>query len=134
MVDTLNRAGGSVQVGTLQDGRTYQLTDTFDVFAQHASCANISAIGNEIEGGGNGTSADMINNTRQFNAVVDMTAFLMQKYKIPMNGPIYPDRNLVIGVHSHKEVDAKCPRGVGKVDVDDAYMTKVRAALRARGF
>jgi N-acetylmuramoyl-L-alanine amidase len=134
LVDTLNRVGGSVQLGTLQDGRTYQLTNRYDFFAQQAACANISTIGNEIEGGGNGTSSDMINDVRQFNAVVDSTAYLMRKYNIPLNGPIYGDRNLVIGVHSHKEVDAKCPRGNGKIDVDDPYMNKVRAALRARGF
>ncbi len=133
LVDVLNSQHASVQLGTLKNGHTYQLTDTLDTRAAHASCANSWAIGNEIEGGANGTSSDMINNASQFNAVVDTSAFLMRKYHIPLNGPIYPDGKGVTGVHSHKEVDAKCNR-VGKVDVDDAYMNKVRAALRARGF
>ncbi|MGZ4617905.1 MAG: peptidoglycan recognition protein family protein [Frankiaceae bacterium] len=133
LVDVLNSRHLSVQLGTLQNGKTYQLTDTLDTRASHASCANSYAIGTEIEGGGNGTSSDMINDTAQFNAVVDSTALLMRKYHIPLNGPISPGGRAVVGVHSHKEVDALCDR-TGKADVDDAYMYKVRAALRARGF
>lgn len=130
---------GSVQLATLQDGRTYQLTYTLDTRASHAACANDWAIGNEIEGGVNGTSADMINNAVQFKAVVDTTALLMTKFHIPLNGPLSRDGKSGIGVHSHKEVDANCrlangvPGGGGKVDVDDAYMQKLRNALRARG-
>lgn len=133
LVDVLNSRRLSVQLGTLQNGKTYQLTDTLDTRAAHASCANSYAIGNEIEGGGNGTSSDMINNAAQFNAVVDTTAFLMRKYHIPLNGPVLAGGRGVVGVHSHKEIDAMCNR-TGKVDVDNAYMKKVRAALRARGF
>ena len=82
----------------------------------------------------------MISNAVQFKAVVDTTAFLMTKFHIPLNGPLSRDSKSGIGVYSHKEVDANCklangvPGGGGKVDVDDAYMQKLRNALRARGF
>ena len=99
---------GSVQLAALQDGRTYQLTNTLDTRAAHAACANDWAIGIEIEGGVNGTSADMINNVAQFNAVVNTTAFLMDKYHIPLNGPLSWDGKRGVGVHSHKEVDVNC--------------------------
>ena len=49
LVDVLNSRHLRVQLGTLQNGKVYQLTDTLDTRAAHVSCANVSAIGNEIE-------------------------------------------------------------------------------------
>jgi len=131
---------GSVQLGTLQDGRTFQLTSTLDTRASHAACANDWAIGDEVEGGTDGTSADMINNAAEFQAVVRSTAYLMRRFHIPLDGPLSPDGKSGIGVHSHKEVDVNCkladgsPGRGGKADVDDVYLRKLKDALRAEGF
>lgn len=127
LVNTLNSRGLSVQVGITQDGKIYQLTPQLNSYAQHAKCVNKYAIGIEIEGTG---ATDLDGNTQQYEAVVRAVKSLMQQYNIPADGPIQsPSSAGVIGIHSHKEVDAKCPGGSGKDDVHDEYLRKVRSAV-----
>jgi hypothetical protein len=65
-------------------------------------------------------------------------ADLMQKYDIPLDGPLAADGRSGSGVHSHKEVDANCQfadgsyAGQGKDDVDDEYLATVKQAVRQR--
>lgn len=120
-------AGGcSVQLGILRDGKTYQLTNSLTSRALHATCANNFGIGIEIEGkpsdfGASGPEK----RPEQFKAVVSTVKYLMDKYNIPL------EASLPKGVHSHKEADKYCNSGYGKDDVDDAYLEKVKQALRS---
>lgn len=121
-----------VQFGVTQDGRAYQLTPWPDSYAAHAACANRWAIGIEIEGRG---ASDLASHPAQKEAVVRLVRALMRRYSIPVDGPLDPAGNWGVGVHSHKEVDARCrfadgtPSGGGKIDVDDAYLASVRQRL-----
>ncbi len=128
LVSGLNSRGLSVQIGATLDGKLYQLTPQLNSYAQHAKCVNKYAIGIEIEGEG---PADLAGSQPQFNSVVSAVKTLMQKFSIPVDGVIQnPSSSGVVGVHSHKEVDALCPTGSGKDDVDDTYLQRVKDAVK----
>jgi hypothetical protein len=126
-----------VQFAVTADGKMWQLTPDANSYAAHAACANSWAVGIEIEGRG---AADLHNDPTQFASVVKLTGELMTLFGIPLNGPIAANGLSGVGVHSHKQVDLHCYfadgsfAGVGKIDVDDAYLADVKAALAARGF
>ncbi len=126
-------AGCSVQLGILKDGKTYQLTNSLTSRALHAVCANDYAIGIEIEGGPSDFGAQgPTRRPEQFQAVVATTKYLMERFDIPLEGVVKsPASNGAEGVHSHEEIDRNCPSGSGKTDVDDAYLRKVKDALRS---
>jgi hypothetical protein len=125
-----------VQVGILKDGEAYQLTPRLDSYAAHSACGNGYAIGIEIEASG---ADDLRGNPAQFDSVVTITADLMRRYHIPLDGPLAADGLSGVGVHSHKEVDLNCKyadgsyAGAGKDDVDDEYLAFVKAVIRQRG-
>lgn len=130
LINTLRSRNLSVQLGITRDGKVYQLTPKLNSLAYHAICANSYSIGIEIEGRG---PEDLANDQIQFDAVVKTTGTLMQTFKIPLDGPIASNSSSGVGVHSHKEIDAKCPSGSGKDDVDDLYLSRVKQALQQQG-
>ena len=130
--DSCGAAGCTVQLGILRDGKTYQLTNSLNSRAIHAVCANDYAIGIEMEGGPDNFGADgPEKRPEQFKAAVATVKYLMEKYNIPLESSIQnPSSGGAKGVVSHKQIDAKCPDGSGKDDVDDAYLEKVKQALK----
>lgn len=129
LYNVLESRGLSVQLGILKDGKTYQMTNSLTSRALHATCANDSAIGIEIEGmpedfGASGPTK----RPEQFKAVVATTKYLMEKYDIPLETKFSGGK--FTGIYSHKEVDNLCPRPSGKPDVDDEYLAKVKDALK----
>jgi hypothetical protein len=126
-----------VQFAVTRDGRMWQLTPYANSYAAHAACGNGWAVGIEIEGRG---PADLHSDPTQFASVVRLTGELMKMFGIPLDGPIAANGLSGTGVHSHKQVDLHCYfadgsfAGVGKVDVDDAYLAEVKAALANEGF
>lgn len=126
-----------VQFAVTRDGRMWQLTPAGNSYAAHAACGNGWAVGIEIEGRG---PTDLHSDPVQLAAVVRLTGELMRMFGIPLDGPIAANGLSGVGVHSHKQVDLHCYfadgsfAGVGKVDVDDAYLAEVKAALAQEGF
>lgn len=125
-------SGCSVQLGILRDGKTYQLTNSLTSRALHAVCANEYAIGIEIEGtDSNFGATGPEKRPEQFKAVVATVKYLMEKYDIPLESTVQnPSSRGAKGVVSHKQIDARCPSGSGKPDVDDAYLQKVKEAIK----
>lgn len=126
--------GCSVQLGILRDGRTYQLTNSLTSRAAHAFCANSYAIGIENEGGPQDFGADgPTRRPEQFKAIVSTVKYLMDKYDIPLESTIKdPSSQGAKGVVSHKQISAKCDSHRGESDdVDDAYLEKVKQAIRS---
>lgn len=124
--------GCSVQLGILKDGKTYQMTSQLNSRAIHATCANDSTIGIEMEGvpadfGASGPTK----RPQEFQAVVATVKFLMDKYQIPLKGEASKNSGFT-GVYSHKQVDAICGQGV-KSDVDNEYLAAVIKALQEGG-
>ena len=127
LINVLQGRGLSVQMGVLANGTAYQLTPFLNSKASHAKCANNYAIGIEIEGRG---AEDLASNQAQFNKVVAVTKYLMTKFNIPAEGTIEQDGSSAVGIQSHKDIDARCANPSGKSDVDDAYLNRVREAVK----
>ena len=126
-----------VQFAVTQDGKMWELTPYANSWAAHAACGNGWAVGIEIEGRG---PADLHGDQVQFASVVKLVGELLRMFHIPLNGGVAANGLSGSGVLSHKEVDAHCYfadgsfAGEGKIDVDDAYLADVKAALASHGF
>jgi hypothetical protein len=123
-------------VGITHGGGVYQLTPNLNSYAAHAACGNPYSIGIEIEGY---DGVELRTDAAEFDAVVRTTADLMQRYHIPLDGPLAADGNSGVGAHSQKEIDSNCKyadgqyAGAGKDDVDDQYLALVKYEIRRRG-
>ena len=121
-------AGCSSQLAILQNGKTYQMTRSLTSRAIHATCANDSTIGIEIEGGPSDFgSSGPSKNPKQFEAVVATVKYLMDKYDIPLEKKY--ENETFTGIYSHKQVDRICQTG-SKPDVDDEYYQLVIDKLK----
>lgn len=115
----------SVQFAVLANGDIFQLSPRPDTFCKHAKCANSSSIGIEIEGFG---SDDLDNNEIQFNAVLDLTWWITEEYKIEKDFQVENIGSKIrfYGIASHKQIDIYCPDSNGKDDVHDEYIKRIK--------
>lgn len=126
----------TVQVAVMGNAKAYQLTPELHSFARHAKCGNKWAIGIEIEGSEPGSGHYIGDNKPQFDTVVAVVKELMTKYNIKAEGVVANDGRSGRGIVSHKQVDAECQwadgeyAGSGKPDVDDEYLSRVKAAVK----
>jgi hypothetical protein len=125
---TCGAGGCSVQVGITADGKVYQMTDDLLDLTYHAIGGNQTTIGIEI----GGTAADfgvsgITKYPQKFNAVVSTVKYLVNKYKIPLDGPVVCGD--VVGVHPHSAYN-NCPGAVSKDDIDATYFNAVMKAVR----
>lgn len=130
LASTLRQRKLGVQFGVTNEGKIYQLTPNEDDKVNHASGANTTTFGIEIEGtdvdfGSNGPTA----NPAKFNAVVQLVKYLSKKYNITTEsiGPESIVCGDVVGIHPHKAFN-KC--GNTKADIDDAYFDAVMNEVR----
>ena len=97
---------------------TRSLTD----LTYHATGANNTTIGIEIEGGPGDFGQNGIQKYPQkFNAVVATVQMLISKYNIPVEGSA--NCGSVSGIHPHKAYNT-CARQT-KSDIDDYYFNQV---------
>lgn len=127
LTDIFKKNGLSVQVGITSDGQVYQLTDKLTTKTSHASGANSTTIGIEIEGGPNEFGKEGIEEyPEKFEAVVQTVKYLTKKYNIPLEKNV--SCNDVSGVIQHKELN-KCS-STQKQDIDDYYYNEVMKRVR----
>lgn len=124
--------GCSVQVGITHDGKVYQLTKNLTDLTYHATGANTTTIGIEIQGGPADFGKDGIEKyPKKFEAVVATVQFLKDKYDIPLRGSVVCGN--VSGIHPHKAYN-RCRDGNGstqnKTDIDDYYYRKVMERIK----
>ncbi len=130
LAETLRERNLGVQFGITADGNIYQLTPNEDDKVNHASGANSTTFGIEIEGlpedfGATGPTT----NRKKFDAVVQLVKYLVQKYNISTEA-ISSDSIVcgnISGIHPHKAYN-KC--GGSKIDIDDAYFNAVMTEVR----
>ncbi len=130
LANTLRQRGLGVQFGITSDGTTYQMTQNETDQASHASGANSTTFGIEIEGGPDDFGANgPTDNPAKFNAVVNLVKYLSAKYNIPTEfiSPGSITCGDVVGIHPHKAYN-KC--GGSKIDIDDAYFNAVMDRVR----
>lgn len=130
LVSTLRSRNLGVQFGITADGKIYQLTPSEDDLVGHASGANSTTFGIEIEGtpedfGASGPTS----NPAKFNATVQLVRYLSDKYNISKEAILPLDLVCgdIVGIHPHKAYN-KC--GNTKIDIDDAYFNAVMAEVR----
>jgi hypothetical protein len=120
-----SKAGCTVQYGITSDGEIYQMMESPTEYAQHASGANETSIGIEIEGKPEdfalkGSAFDQ----DKYEAVVSLTKYLVDKYDIPLNGPTTCKH--AKGIHGHDEFNHCRNNGTTKEDVGPAYTASVK--------
>lgn len=114
--------GCSVQLGITKEGEVYQMTRSLTDLTYHATGANNTTIGIEIEGGPGDFGQNGIQKYPQkFNAVVATVQMLISKYNIPVEGSA--NCGSVSGIHPHKAYNT-CARQT-KSDIDDYYFNQV---------
>lgn len=125
---TCGSSGCSVQIGILEDGSVYQMTNSLTDFAYHAIGANETTIGIEIEGvPADFGRAGITKYPQKFAAVVATVKYLVKTFNMPLIGQVICGN--VSGVHSHKDYNG-CPGAYAKQDIDDYYFNAVIKAVK----
>lgn len=128
LVNTLLSRGLSVHLGITSEGKVYQLTNDLLDKTSHAIGGNTTTIGIEIEGSTPDFGEEGIKKYPQkFQAVVTTVKYLIDKYKIPIEGKV--ECNNVVGIHPHSAYN-HCPGAVSKDDIDSYYFNEVIKAVR----
>ncbi len=118
--NTACEGGCTVQFYVKGDGTIYQLVDPINTKTAHAAGANSCCIGIEIGGRG---ADDLLKNEDQKQAVVNLVAFLVEKFRMQTD----TDVPGLKGILSHHIL----PQGIqrGKTDVGDAYLEQILTAV-----
>lgn len=122
--------GCSVQYGVTEDGEIYRMMASATEWAYHASGANPTTFGIEIEGGPEDFTLDGDTfNRAKFEAVASLAAELVDDFDLPINGTVMCQD--VSGIHAHYEYNG-CPTASGdKTDVNHRYTQAVIAAVES---
>ena len=122
----------SVQFAVMADGDIIQCVPEPHTWCRHAKAeGNESCIGIEIQGQ---NAADLDGNELQFERVVALAKYLIEKYDIELDFRVTglgTEEIRFHGLATHQMIDAFCLKMNGKVDVHLKYLIRILQALRA---
>jgi hypothetical protein len=120
---TCGIGGCSVQFGITSDGEVYQLTPKPTSLAYHATGANSTTFGIEIEGAPEDFGqAGLDKYPKKLEAVIALVQYLKDTYHLEIAKNI--DCGNVSGIVQHLDMN-KCPGASQKSDIDDVYFKAV---------